>query len=97
MSFFPSFAKTRVYENILYFRTLSTHIRTWVERDKDGPSDQEDWSLISDWIGQRRMRIDDQPLMETAEQISREFPRIVAIEVLNGSKTNGVLIYPRWP
>lgn len=97
MSFIPFARKQKVYENILAFRTLSTVIRTWVERDAQGPSDQEDWSLISDWIGTHRHRIDEQQPMETAEQLCKEFPRIVAVEVLNGAKTNGVLIYPRWP
>lgn len=97
MSFLPFARKQRVYENILYFRTLSTHIRTWVERHREGPSDQEDWSAISDWIGINRSVIDEQPPMDTAEQLSRQFPRIVAVEVMNGSKTNGVLLYPRWP
>lgn len=97
MSFFPFGAKARVYENILSFRTLSSFIRTWVERDKGGPSDQEDYAVISAWINTHRPEIDNQPLLDTAEALSKAFPRIVAVEVMNGSKTNGVLIYPRWP
>lgn len=97
MSFIPFARKSKVYENILSFRTLTTHIRTWVERGQEGPGDQEDWATISDWIGNNRHQIDEQPLLETAEQLCKQFPRIVAVEVLAGSKTNGVLIYPRWP
>lgn len=87
----------KVYENILAFRTLNTHIRTWVERDKEGPDDQADWSLVSDWISGNRHTIDTQPAMATCEQLCKQFPRIVAAEVMNGAKTNGCLLYPRWP
>lgn len=87
----------KVYENILTFRTLNTHIRTWVERDKEGPDDQADWTEVSDWISTHRHAIDVQPMMETAEQLCKQFPRIVAAEVLHGSKMYGSLLYPRWP
>jgi hypothetical protein len=97
MSFLTLGSKQRVYENILAFRTLSTHIRTWVERDKSGPTDQEDWSMIADWLSHHRNEIDEQPPMDTAEQLSKAFPRIVAVEVMNGARTNGCLLYPRWP
>lgn len=97
MSFFPFSSKQRVYENILAFRTLNTHIRTWVERGREGPTDHEDWALISDWIGQHRNVIDGQDFMATAEQLSKQFPRIVAVEVMHGAKMNGCLLYPRWP
>lgn len=100
MSFIPLFSKPkkeRLYENILAFRTLNTVIRTWVDREKDGPIDQEDYKEINAYVQANRQTIDLQAMIDTAEMISREFPRISAIEVMNGSKTNGVLIYPRWP
>jgi hypothetical protein len=89
--------KTRVYENILKFRTLNTMIRTWVERDASGPCHGEDYLEINTYLSQRRQAIDIQPLMTTAEEICKQFPRVVACEVMNGSGNEGVLLYPRWP
>jgi hypothetical protein len=86
----------RLYENILAFRTLNTVIRTWVEREKHGPIDQEDYKEINDYIQANRQTIDLQAMIDTAEMLTKAFPRICAVEVMNGSKTNGVLIYPRW-
>ena len=86
----------RLYENILTFRTLNTNIRTWVERDKDGPYDQEDYREINAYVQANRQVIDSQAMIDTAEMMTKEFPRIVAVEVMNGSRTNGVIIYPRW-
>jgi hypothetical protein len=86
----------RLYENILAFRTLHTVIRTWVEREKTGPNDQEDYREINSYIQEHRQKIDLQATIDTAEMLTKEFPRICAVEVMNGSKTNGVLIYPRW-
>jgi hypothetical protein len=99
MSFLPLFAKSkpqRLYENILAFRTLNTVIRTWVEREKSGPIDQDDYKEINSYIQANRQTIDLQAMIDTAEMLTKEFPRICAVEVQNGSKTNGVLIYPRW-
>ena len=97
MSFLPLFSKPqRLYENILAFRTLNTVIRTWVERDKQGPYDQEDYKEINAYIQEHRQTIDLQAMIDTAEMLTKAFPRICAVEVMNGSKTNGVLIYPRW-
>jgi hypothetical protein len=86
----------RLYENILAFRTLNTVIRTWVEREKHGPIDQEDYKEINAYIQEHRQAIDLQAMIDTAEMLTKAFPRICAVEVMNGSKTNGVLIYPRW-
>jgi hypothetical protein len=86
----------RLYENILAFRTLSTVIRTWVEREKHGPIDQEDYKEINEYIQANRQVIELQAMIDTAEMLTKAFPRICAVEVMNGSKTNGVLIYPRW-
>ena len=86
----------RLYENILSFRTLSTNIRTWVERDKSGPIDQEDYVEINAYVQTNRQVIDSQAMIDTAEMMTKDFPRIVAVEVMNGSRTNGVIIYPRW-
>jgi hypothetical protein len=99
MSFLPYFSKPkpqRLYENILAFRTLHTVIRTWVERDKDGPYDQEDYKDINAYVQSKRQVIDSQAMIDTAEMLTKDFPRIVAVEVMNGSRTNGVIIYPRW-
>ena len=97
MSFLPLFSKPqRLYENILSFRTLHTNIRTWVERDKDGPYDQEDYKDINAYVQASRQVIDSQAMIDTAEMLTKDFPRIVAVEVMNGSRTNGVIIYPRW-
>jgi len=97
MSFLPLLSRPqRVYENILVFRTLHTNIRTWVERDKSGPIDQEDYAEINTYVQTNRQVIDSQAMIDTAEMLTKEFPRIVAVEVLNGSRTNGVIIYPRW-
>jgi hypothetical protein len=86
----------RLYENILAFRTLNTVIRTWVEREPHGPSDQDDHKEINAYIQEHRQAIDLQAMIDTAEMLTKEFPRICAVEVMNGSKTNGILIYPRW-
>jgi len=86
----------RLYENILAFRTLNTVIRTWVDREKHGPIDQEDYKEINAYIQEQRQTIDLQAMIDTAEMLTKAFPRICAVEVMNGSKTNGVLIYPRW-
>ena len=93
MSFIPFFSKPkRVYQNILAFRTLNTVIRAWVERDKDGPYDQEDYKEINAYVLANRQTIDLQAMIDTAEMLTKDFPRIVAVEVMNGSKTNGVII-----
>jgi hypothetical protein len=86
----------RVYENILTFRTLNTHIRTWVDRGTFAPTQDDDHKVIHAWIQEHRQIIDTQQLLETAEMLTKEFSRICAVEVQNGSKTAGVLIYPRW-
>lgn len=86
----------RVYENILSFRTLNTNIRTWVERGPKGPIDQEDYKEINAFVQEHRQTIDLQAMIDTAEMLTKAFPRICAVEVQNGSRTNGVLIYPRW-
>jgi hypothetical protein len=97
MSFLPMFSRPqRLYENILSFRTLSTNIRAWVERDKHGPNDQEDYVTINTYVQANRQVIDSQAMIDTAEMLTKDFPRIVAVEVMNGSRTNGVIIYPRW-
>ena len=97
MSFIPLLSRPqRLYENILSFRTLSTNIRTWVERDKSGPIDQEDYVEINAYVQANRQVIDTQAMIDTAEMLTKDFPRIVAVEVMNGSRTNGVIIYPRW-
>ena len=84
MSFLPLFQKKeRVYENILRFRTLNTHIRTWVERRKEGPGHFADHADINNYVSAKRGQYDAQPLMDTAEDLAREFPRIVAVEVMN--------------
>jgi hypothetical protein len=93
VSFIPFFSKPkRVYQNILAFRTLNTLIRAWVERDKDGPYDQEDYKEINAYVLANRQTIDLQAMIDTAEMLTKDFPRIVAVEVMNGSKTNGVII-----
>lgn len=98
MSFLPfTEKKTKVYENILKFRTLNHSIRTWVERSKDGPDEHTDFLEINQYIGHRRKDIDAQPAMATAEELCKRFPRICAIEVMNGYENEGVLLYPRWP
>jgi len=97
MSFLPMFSKPqRLYENILTFRTLNTNIRTWVERGTFAPSEQDDYKELNAWIQEHRQMIDVQPFLDTAEMLTKAFPRICAVEVQNGSKTLGVLIYPRW-
>lgn len=99
MTFIPFLAekKTKVYENILKFRTLNHTIRTWVERTASGPNEGEDFLAINDYIATRRQAFDTQPTIDTAEELCKQFPRICAIEVLNGYGNEGVLIYPRWP
>jgi hypothetical protein len=93
MSFIPFFSKPRrMYQNILAFRTLNTVIRTWVERDENGPIDQEDYKEIHAYVLANRQTIDLQAMIDTAEMLTKDFPRIVAVEVMNGSKTNGVII-----
>ena len=93
MSFIPFFCKPkRMYQNILAFRTLNTVIRAWVERDQDGPIDQEDFKEINAYVLANRQTIDLQAMIDTAEMLTKDFPRIVAVEVMNGSKTNGVII-----
>ena len=93
MSFLPFFSRPkRMYQNILAFRTLNTVIRTWVERDATGPIDQEDYKEIHAYVLANRQTIDLQAMIDTAEMLTKDFPRIVAVEVMNGSKTNGIII-----
>jgi len=89
--------KTKVYENILRFRTLNTNIRTWVDRSASGPGEEVDYTDIASWVHAHRGEIDGQSLRTTAEALAKAFPRISAVEVHNGSMTYGVLLYPRWP
>ena len=99
MSFIPLFSKPRqqrVYKNILSYRTLNTVIRVWVEREQSGPTDQDDYLTINTYVQANRQVIDTQAMIDTAEMMTKDFPRICAVEVMNGSRTNGVIIYPRW-
>ena len=89
--------KTKVYENIVRFRTLNRNIRVWVDRGKEGPSEESDYADIGNWVHANKAKIDTQPLIDTADQLAKEFPRAAAIEIHTGSMTGGVLIYPRWP
>ena len=81
-----------MYQNILAFRTLNTVIRVWVERDQNGPIDQDDFKEIDAYVLANRQTIDRRRMIDTAEMLTKDFPRIVAVEVMNGSKTNGVII-----
>ena len=96
MMFFGT-TSTAIYENILKFRTLNTNIRTWVEREREGPDSSADFVEMNSYIAGRRQAIDTQPHMTTALELAQRFPRICAVEVINGSGTDGVLHYPRWP
>lgn len=89
--------KERLYENILKFRTHNTHIRTWVERDPDGPQPQADWDSIDAFITENKLSIDNQDYRITADLLCVKFPRICAVEIMSGSQHVGVLLYPRWP
>ncbi|NBW17160.1 MAG: hypothetical protein EBR82_55200 [Caulobacteraceae bacterium] len=89
--------KQRLYENILKFRTHNTNIRTWVEREPEGPAADTDWMEISDFIAANRQSIDSQDYRTTADLLCTKFPRICAVEIMSGSAHLGVLLYPRWP
>ncbi|NBW20214.1 MAG: hypothetical protein EBR82_70820 [Caulobacteraceae bacterium] len=79
------------------FRTLNRNIRVWMDRDRSGPSEEADYANINNWVHAHRVRIDEQSLIDTADELAREFPRASAIEIHTGSMTGGVLVYPRWP
>lgn len=89
--------KERLYENILKFRTHNTNIRTWVEREPDGPRPDADWEEINEFLSANRQAIDAQDFRVTADLLCTKFPRICAVEILSGSQHLGVLLYPRWP
>jgi hypothetical protein len=89
--------KTKVYENILKFRTLGRNIRVWMDRDRQGPSEESDYADINNWVQANRAQIDSQSLIDTADQLANEFHRASAIEIQTGSMISGVLVYPRWP
>jgi len=91
------FGKTVVWENILKFRTFNYVIRTWVERKAEGPRHGEDAAVIGNWVAAHRQRLDGMDGEEVAKEMSKEFPRISAIEVMNGYGSEGCLLYPRWP
>lgn len=90
-------SKTRVYENILKFRTLNRNIRVWMDRDRAGPSEESDYAAINTWVNAHKVQIDAQSLIDTADQLAQEFPRASAIEIHTGSMTGGILVYPSWP
>lgn len=92
MSFLPSMFSGTTFENVLRFRSLNTHIRTWVRRSRSGPAHNEDYHAILSFISGKRALIDAQPLMDTAEMLAKEFPRICVVEVVNGSGTDGVIL-----
>ncbi|NBW17098.1 MAG: hypothetical protein EBR82_54890 [Caulobacteraceae bacterium] len=87
----------RLYENILRFRTLNTNIRVWIEREPEGPATTEDWALVNEFVQLHRQFIDSQSHKDTVDMLSNQFPRIAAIEVMDGASHAGVLLYPRWP
>ena len=91
------FGKQAVWENILKFRTFNYVIRTWVERQAAGPDCAEDMAAMHNWVAAHRARIDTMPKEDIATEMSKEFPRISAIEVMNGYQSEGCLLYPRWP
>ena len=91
------FGKQVVWENILKFRTFNHVIRTWVERKEHGPSHGDDMAKMQAWVAANRQRLDMLPGEGIAKEMAKEFPRISAIEVMNGFANEGCLLYPRWP
>jgi len=89
--------KQVVWENILKFRTFNHVIRTWVERAEQGPSHADDMADMQNWVAAHRQRLDMLPGEAIAKEMAAEFPRISAIEVMNGYASEGCLLYPRWP
>jgi hypothetical protein len=49
------------------------------------------------WVAANRQRLDMLPGEDIAKEMAKEFPRISAIEVMNGFANEGCLLYPRWP
>jgi hypothetical protein len=54
-------------------------------------------AAMHNWVAAHRARIDTMPKEAIATEMSKEFPRISAIEVMNGYQSEGCLLYPRWP
>jgi hypothetical protein len=89
--------KVQVYENIAKFRTHNHHIRTWIERDHAGPPWEIDVAEMTNWVSANRDRIDKLSSDEVCRLMCSVYPRISAIECLEGYGYNGSLLYPRWP
>ena len=91
------FGKQVIWENILKFRTFNHVIWTWVERKEHGPTHSDDMARMQAWVAANRQRLDTLPGEDIAKEMAKEFPRISAIEVMNGYANEGCLLYPRWP
>lgn len=89
--------KVAVHENILKFRTHNHHIRTWVERSISGPPWEADAANMEVWVAANKQRIDSLNPDQVCRWMCDEFPRISAIECLDGYGYHGSLLYPRWP
>ena len=89
--------KVAVHENILKFRTHNHHIRTWVERSISGPQWESDAANMEVWVSVHKQRLDSLNPDQVCRWMCDEFPRISAIECLDGYGYHGSLLYPRWP
>jgi len=85
-------------ENICLFRTYHTNIRVWVSREAEGPSDIDDYEEIRQFIELNRYAIDKmEDRMEACLLIAKQYPRVSAVEVMDGGARCGSLYYSKWP
>lgn len=89
--------KVQVYENIAKFRTHNHHIRTWIERSPGGPPWELDVADMTNWVSANKEQIDRLTSDEVCRLFCKAYPRISAIECLEGYGYHGSLLYPRWP
>ena len=90
--------KADAMENICLFRTYHSNIRVWMTRDPEGPSDLEDHEEIRQFIEEHRYMIDKmEDRMEACLMIAGRFPRLAAVEVMDGGGRCGSLYYAQWP
>ena len=90
--------KADAMENICLFRTYHSNIRVWMTRDPEGPSDLEDHEEIRQFIEENRYAIDKmEDRMEACLMLAGRFPRLAAVEVMDGGGRCGSLYYAQWP
>lgn len=75
--------------NVVEDRTLTRWITVYLDRGRDEPTPEEDFTKIHEWVYARRHEIDRQGYEITCQQMMQEFDDIVRVDVSHGGQHIG--------